>query len=535
MIRIANLPIFRRLFLAFFLAALIPGIVIIVITSIFVHALNAQGVGSSQTTPILIGAIIAVLITTIIVVTIGFFVNITITRPLRHLSALTRRIAKGDTSARAVIATRDEISMVASSMNNMLDNIVLLIQQTQAQRDGLLRQVEKLVSEVSGVGEGDLRIQAEVTSDALGVLADSFNYMVEELSSLIVRVKAVAHEVEHSTTMTYEHMVRLVEVADAQLQQIALVDRKIEQMVASSRRVSERAHVLLAVAHETRQSAETGRQAVRLTIESMERIGSNVQETAEKVRVLGDRSREIDDIVEVIQTLAHQTNRLALDANIQAAMAGVNGQGFAAVAVDIRRLAERAKEQGASISRIIRAVRDDIGAVVGAMQETRRETVQGVHLAAQGAQSLESIFTVVEQQGREIETINQMIRQQLESSNAAVEIMQAVSTATQQSGDSTRSTAQNMERLARLAEQLLASVEAFKLREDTPLYVQPLNTPIPLEEPQKMDSLMANNMFRTISGDLVPQQFGSGESYQAAPPRTSLSQETQRWNEKSRV
>src|SRR5207237_3754204 len=103
----------------------------------------------------------------------------------------------GATSARARMSGHDEIFMVATSMNNMLDNIVRLIQNAQAQRDNLQAQVEKLVSEVSGVGEGDLRIQAEVTTDALGVLADSFNYMVEELSSLIVRVKMVSHEVEN--------------------------------------------------------------------------------------------------------------------------------------------------------------------------------------------------------------------------------------------------------------------------------------------------------------------------------------------------
>src|SRR5207249_12128824 len=125
--------------------------------------------------------------------------------------------AKGETSARAVLMGRDEIYMVADSMNKMLDNIVRLIQETQSQRDLLQGQVEKLVSEVSGVGEGDLRVQAEVTADALGVLADSFNYMVEELGSLVVRVKMVEHEVESSTTMTFERMSKLVAAGDDQL------------------------------------------------------------------------------------------------------------------------------------------------------------------------------------------------------------------------------------------------------------------------------------------------------------------------------
>src|SRR5581483_10107572 len=115
-------------------------------------------------------------------------------------------------------------------MNNMLDNIVRLIQETQSQRDALQGQVEKLVSEVSGVGEGDLRVQAEVTADALGVLADSFNYMVEELGSLVVRVKMVAHEVGNSTTAILDRMTQLVETGDRQIQQISDAAADVERM-----------------------------------------------------------------------------------------------------------------------------------------------------------------------------------------------------------------------------------------------------------------------------------------------------------------
>src|SRR2546426_8175798 len=183
-------------------------------------AMTVSSVGPSQTQPVVLATVIAIISSILIVFTIGWIVNLTITSPLRRLALLTRRIGRGDTSARARIVGRDEINLVASSMNNMLDNIVRLIQDAQTQRDNLQTQVEKLVSEVSGVGEGDLRVQAEVTADALGVLADSFNYMVEELSSLIVNVKMVTHEVENSTLQTSDRMTQLVNNADNQIQQI---------------------------------------------------------------------------------------------------------------------------------------------------------------------------------------------------------------------------------------------------------------------------------------------------------------------------
>src|SRR5579859_5803202 len=331
-------------------------------------------VGASQTQPILIATVAAFILTVLVVITTGWIVNITITQPLRRLAMLTRRIAKGDTSARSKITSSDEIAKVATAMNNMLDNIVHLIQETQAQRDSLQAQVEKLVSEVSGVGEGDLRVQAEVTADALGVLADSFNYMVEELGSLVVRVKMVAQEVENSTTMTFERMSQLVESADTQIKQIGAAAVEVERMASSSRQVAERAQSLYAVAREARQTAQTGRESVLQTVEGMGRINSYVQETSTKVQALGDSSREIDSIVTVIANIAHQTNRLALDAAIQAAMAGDNGKGFGAVAADIRRLAERAKEQASQIARIVRSVREDIGAAAVSMQDTEHET-----------------------------------------------------------------------------------------------------------------------------------------------------------------
>ncbi len=472
-------------------------------------------VAGSQTDPVIIATVVAVLSSIMIVVTIGYIVNLTITRPLRQLATLTRRIAKGETSARANLIGRDEIYMVADSMNKMLDNIVRLIQDTQAQRDNLQAQVEKLVSEVSGVGEGDLRVQAEVTADALGVLADSFNYMVEELGSLVVRVKMVAHEVENSTAAIFDRLTQLVETGDIQLNQIGNAAVEVEHMAGSSRQVAERAQILYSVARDARQSAQHGREAVQQTVEGMGRIHENVQTTASKVQTLGERSREINNIVEAISGIAHQTNRLALDAAIQAAMAGENGRGFGAVAADIRRLAERAKDQASMIGRIVRSVREDIGAAAVSMQDTERETSAGAKLTEEAGIALESIFSAVEHQAREIENINQMATQQLQSSSNVVQIMRSISNTTQQSTMSTRETSQNMERLARLVEQLSSSVEAFKLRENQGFYAPNSNVSVTPTDEQE-NQLSMSGVFRTVTSTALHSSRGRGTSPQNA-------------------
>lgn len=472
-------------------------------------------VGPMQTDPIILATIIAFLCTIIVVTAIGYAVYLTITRPLRQLATLTKRIAKGETNARAQIAGRDEIYLVANSMNNMLDHIVRLIQETQSQRDTLQSQVEKLVSEVSGVGEGDLRVQAEVTADALGVLADSFNYMVEELGSLVVRVKVVAHEVEGSTTSILERMTQLVNTGKQQIKQIEATRTEMEHMTSSSHQVAERSQILYDVARLARQDAQIGREAVQQAIEGMGRINENVQQTAGKVQTLGERSREINDIVEAIAGIAHQTNRLALDAAIQAAMAGENGKGFGAVAADIRRLAERSKDQVGKINHIVRSVREDIGAVALSMQDTERETMFGARLTQETGVALESIFAAVEHQAREIENINQMAIQQLTSSSAIVKIMEDLSEATQQNSVNTSDGSHNMERLAGLVEQLRSSVEAFKLRENQAYFVPNTNTDIILED--DLDTpLTVSGVFRTVSTTKqVPQLSTASNSIPA--------------------
>lgn len=467
--------------------------------------------GASVTNTLILATIIAFLVTIMVVIVIGYVVNRTITDPLRQLASLTKRIAKGETNARANIHGRDEIYTVATSMNNMLDNIVRLIQETQSQRDVLQGQVEKLVSEVSGVGEGDLRVQAEVTADALGVLADSFNYMVEELGSLVVRVKMVAGEVENSTTSTLDRMTQLVESGDVQIKQMGEAEAEIEQLAASSRQVAERSQVLYEVANQARTDARSGRNAVQQTIEGMGRINENVQTTAMKVQTLGERSREINEIAEVISGIAHQTNRLALDAAIQAAMAGENGKGFGAVAADIRRLAERSKEQAGFINRLVRSIREDIGAVAVSMQDTQRETSGGAQQTQEASIALGSIFAAIENQAREIDGINQVATQQLESTSAVVNLMHEIAESTRQSNASTRNASENMERLARLVEQLRSSVEAFKLRENQN-YIAPGSAPsISVDEAQNASVPQLSGLFRTVTATAQPMYSNNSD------------------------
>jgi methyl-accepting chemotaxis protein len=450
-------------------------------------------VGPSLINPLIFATGGSLIFIILMVLAAAYLMNRTMTRPLQQLVFLTQRVATGDTNERAHVNSNDEIGKVAQSMNGMLDNIVRLVRDAQSRHAGLENQIEKLVNEVSGIGEGDLRIQADVTTDELGVLADSFNFMAEELGTLVINVKTLARQVQGSTEQTFNHMVDLVANADTEIQQIDMARNEVSSLSLASRKVAERAQVLQQVALETRQNANAGRTALTQTFSGIERINKNVRSTATKVQSLGDRSREINDIVKVISSIAHQTNRLALDAAIQAAMAGENGKGFRAVAVDIRRLAERAKEQTTIITQIVNSFFEDIGTTAIAIKEAENETEVGSHLVQEAGSAFQNMFSVVEQQANEIDSINQVANQQLRSSDAIVQVMQSVSDMTQRGSTVIHNAASEMEHLAQLATKLYGSVDVFKLRDNPnqgqnivvselqPEYNQlPFNSPVPV-------------------------------------------------------
>lgn len=427
-------------------------------------------VGPSLITPILVYTVITLLFTLLVIVAAGFLINISIIRPLSQLVALTKRVARGETDARATLPGRDEISLVAMSMNGMLDVTGQLTREAQNRHMNLQAQIGKLIHEVNGIGEGDLRIQAEVMPNELGRLAEFFNLTAGQLNNLVVNVKMLARGVQNATLQTFGYMEQLVYNADTQMQHIVEAAEEVSNVSNSSQQVARRTSMLSSVASEARSVAQRGRTAVQQTVDEMARINNNVHFTTGKVLALGERSLEIKDIVEVMSNIAQQTNRLALDAAVQAAMAGDQGTGFGAIAVDIRRLAERSKEQTIRIRKIVKGVLEDINTAEQSIQETEQEVATGRILTEEVGNAFESIFSVVEYQASEIEGTNQVALQQLQSSRRVEHIMKLVADSTQQGSNSTNQATQQMKTLAQIAGRLLTSVEVFKLREDRKLY-----------------------------------------------------------------
>ncbi|HEU0001488.1 MAG TPA: methyl-accepting chemotaxis protein [Ktedonobacteraceae bacterium] len=431
-----------------------------------------KGSADPNFTYVVVGAALVVLVG---VLGVNYFVRRSIQNRLLSLVDVCRNFAGGDRAVRATVAGDDEFAMLAMSLNSLLDNpnftsggspISIGGNSTSGSDAAALQaQIEKLLQEVSAVGDGDLRVQAEVTPDTLGVLADSFNYMIEELAKVVGRVQATAVQVTNGTRRILDRSAELAHATEAQVDQISQTTSAVEELATFIQNVAHNARLSAEAAQDALRNANVGQNAVRQSIEGMVLIRENVQETSKKIKRLGERSNEISEIIRIIEDIADQTNLLALNAAIQSAMAGEHGRGFAVVADEIRLLAERSTESTKRIETLVKSIQGDTYEAVVAMEDSTQEVVKGSSLADDAGRALNSIYAAVERQAQMIEDIARAANEQAQVSENVAIAMGEISETTRQTNSGTQEASMSVSYLSELADQLRASVSTFRLPE----------------------------------------------------------------------
>jgi methyl-accepting chemotaxis protein len=385
-----------------------------------------------------------------------------LTVQIRRIMELFGQIGIGEFDARVEVTGQDEFGQMSNSLNAMLDNTLALIQ-TREERDTMQASIMKLLDEVSGLADGDLTVEAEVTADMTGAIADSFNLMIAQLRAIINEVQDATLKVSTSATEIRERAEQVSEGSEAQASRILETTQAIEEMAASIQQVSKNANVSAEVGEKALSSAQQGVLAVQNTMEGMNRIRDQVQETAKRIKRLGESSQEIGDIVQLIGDIADRTSILALNASIQASMAGDAGQGFAVVAEEVERLAERSTEATKQIDTLIRTIQNEMNEAVAAMEATTNEVVEGSMLAEEAGQALSQIGTVSDQLTELIQSITRASQEQARSSEELSHSMVEIAGVTQQTASTTKQAADLITDLAVMADGLRDSVSAFKL------------------------------------------------------------------------
>ncbi|AVO34002.1 methyl-accepting chemotaxis protein [Ottowia oryzae] len=336
-------------------------------------------------------------------------------------------------------------------------------QESKRVNDANQAAILRLMNELQTVAEGDLTQEATVTEDITGAIADSVNYTVEELRSLVGNVQSTATRVAQTTSRVETTSTELLATSTEQLREIRETGQSVLDMAARINDVSSQAQESASVARQSLVAAESGLTAVQNAIGGMNAIRDQIQETSKRIKRLGESSQEIGEITELIADITEQTNVLALNAAIQAASAGEAGRGFSVVAEEVQRLAERSGDATRQIAALVKAIQTDTQDAVAAMERSTQGVVEGARLSDNAGTALSEIDQVSRKLAELIEQISSSASKEADQANEVASNIQHIFAVTEQTGESTRTTANQVRELARMADELRQSVARFKI------------------------------------------------------------------------
>jgi twitching motility protein PilJ len=401
---------------------------------------------------------------------IGSITTKHITKTSQDLQNQFDDVYQGNLNAKATVYSQDEFGQLASGFNRMTRVVLTTTQEAQRRaeeteqaKEDLQRQVIRLLDDVEGAARGDLTVQATVTADVLGAVADAFNLTIQSLREIVRQVKEAAEQVNQSSTDSELFARNQSSEALRMAEELAVTLNSVQMMTESIERVAENAREAEEVARSSSVTALKGGKAVERTVSGIFQIRETVSETARKVKRLAEASQEISKIVLLISQIAERTNQLALNASIQAAKAGEAGRGFAVVADEVRQLADRSGKSLKEIEQIVLQIQSETGSVMTAMEEGIQEVIDVTERAEQAKTALEDIIQVSNRIDTLVRSITADTVEQRENSRAVAQVMQSVELTAQATSHESQRVGGALQSLVGIARGLLSSVERFRI------------------------------------------------------------------------
>lgn len=405
-----------------------------------------------------------------VTVAMGYLMTNHIKRYINDLQNHFESIYQGNYEVKATVYSQDEFGTLAAGFNQMTKMIYTTTtearkraEETERAREDLQRQVIRLLDDVEGASRGDLTVQAEVTADVLGAVADAFNVTITNLRKIVKQVKQAAVQVNKASTDSELFARNQSSDALRMAEELAVTLNSVQMMTDSIQRVAENAREAEEVARSSSVTALKGGDAVERTVAGILQIRETVSETTRKVKRLAEASQQISTIVAVISQISSRTNLLALNASIQAARAGEAGRGFAIVADEVRQLADRSAKSLQEIEQIVLQIQTETGSVMTAMEEGIQQVKDVTERSEQAKRALEDIIQVSNRIDALVRSITADTDEQRENSRGVAKVMQAVELTAQATSQESQRVAGSLQNLVGIARDLIASVERFKV------------------------------------------------------------------------
>ena len=432
------------------------------------------------------GTIFTTIFTTIIVGAIAAYLANRATLPILETTAVLKKLGQGQLDTRLEVTGNNEISRLGDNVNLMAERMQQLLQkqsnalkelenarhqaetlaeeQTQKNQTIQLKLLD-LLQDVEGASGGDLTVRAQINDSEIGIVADFFNSIIENLRDIVTQVKQAANQVNNSVGDNRGAIADLTEEAQHQAEQIAQTLNSVEQMAQSIQQIAQKARNAAKVAHIASNKAEDGGASMERTVESILQLQETIGKTADKAKELGDASQKISRVISLINQIAMQTNLLAINASIEAARAGEEGRGFAVVAEEVGGLATQSAEATKEVEKIISTIQKEIAEVVEAMEMGNERVLEGTRLVEDTKNSLEQILGVSRHIDSLVESISQTTVSQAQTSQAVTQLMGQIAQISEKTSSTSQEVSLSLETTVAIARQLQSSVDTFKVEQ----------------------------------------------------------------------
>ena len=426
------------------------------------------------------------LLTALLVGSLAAYLSNRATRPIIDATKAVTKLGKGQFDTRLNVKGDDELAVLNSNINIMADQLEyqlayieetaqqqglfqaqsVVAQQQKQQQEKLQRELMQLIQSVEGASSGDLTVRADLSSGEIGIVADVFNSIVESLRKIVVQVKQATTQVNTSIGSNQASIKQLSDDALSQVAEISQTLSSVQQMTDSIQSVAANAQQAATVARSASNTAQAGEAAMDKTVDSIMGLRATVAETTKKVKQLGESSQQISQVVSLINEIALKTNLLAINASIEAAHAGEEGQGFAVVAGEVGQLAEQSSKATKEIESIVKDIQHSTRDVVEAMEMSTSQVVAGTSQLNETRESLTQILSVSEEIDQLVQSISAATVSQVTTSQTVAQLMEQITVSSQQTSDFSKQVDGALQDTVEVAQALEQAIDKFKVGAD---------------------------------------------------------------------